>query len=399
MATELLAVGVAFLALAVAGWVAVRVGLSVVPFYVAAGLVVGPNVAGALGLPYVPNGDVASLFGELGIVFLLFFLGLEFTPERLLAARRRIVRAGVIDLAVNFPIGFVLGLLLGWSPLAAILLGGIVYVSSSAIITKSLVDLGWIADPESEPILGVLVFEDLVVALYLAVVTPLVLGGSTLAETGSRVAVALGFLLVLAVVAVAGTRAFEATLTDANSEAVVLRVLGVTVSVAGAALALGVSEAVAAFFVGMAFSTTGHVERIERQLTAIRDAFAAAFFFWIGLGTKPSLVVGVAGVLVLAVLLTAPAKVASGYLGGRAFDLSRHRSFRSGVGLVTRGEFSLIIAAIAVEGSGEVLTQTIPALAVGYVLVMGFLGTLSMQYSDVLERSVFRGSWGSGERS
>jgi CPA2 family monovalent cation:H+ antiporter-2 len=330
------------------------------------------------------------VLAEVGIVLLLFFLGLEFSIDRLLAARSQISRAGVVDVALNLPLGIALGLALGWSATEALLLGGIVYISSSAIITKTLIDLGWIADPEADPILGTLVFEDLFIAVYLAVVTSLVVGGGDVAELGRSLAVAFAFLGALLVAVQYGTGFFARVLDVADTESFVLRTLGVVVPVAGVALTLGVSEAVAAFFVGMGFATSGHRDRIERLLSPVRDVFAAVFFFWIGVGTDPRLVVGVAVPLAAAVLLTTPAKLLSGYLGGRAYDLSAHRSLRVGVGLVPRGEFSLVIAALAAGGSTVVMQETIPALAVGYVLVMSVLGTVLMQHSDAVEGAVRR---------
>ncbi|WP_411964957.1 cation:proton antiporter [Haloferax sp. YSMS24] len=392
MAAELLEFGYLFVVLALTGTIALRLGLSVIPLYVVGGVVAGPYVAGRLGLPYVANGEVTTLLAEVGIVLLLFFLGLEFSLDRLRAARTNISRAGAIDLVVNLPIGVGIGLALGWSVVESFLLGGIVYISSSAIVTKTLIDLGWIADPESEPILGTLVFEDLAIAVYLAAVTSLVLGGDGgVAAIGRSLAIAFGFLGLLLVAVQFGTPLFTRLLDVGNQEAFVLRALAVVIVVSGAALALGVSEAVAAFFVGMGFSTSGHRESLERRLTAVRDVFAAIFFFWIGLGTDPTLLAAAAVPLVVAVVLTTPAKVFSGYLGGRVYDLSTTRSLRVGVGMVPRGEFSLVIAALAASGSTQVMREVIPAFAVGYVLVMSALGTLLMQRSDLVERLVFRG--------
>jgi CPA2 family monovalent cation:H+ antiporter-2 len=390
MAAGLFEFGEVLLVCAVAGALALRIGLSVIPLYVVGGMLAGPFVAGRIGLPAVPDGEVLAVLAEVGIVLLLFFLGLEFSIDRLLAARSQISRAGVVDVALNLPLGIALGLALGWSATEALLLGGIVYISSSAIITKTLIDLGWIADPEADPILGTLVFEDLFIAVYLAVVTSLVVGGGDVAELGRSLAVAFAFLGALLVAVQYGTGFFARVLDVADTESFVLRTLGVVVPVAGVALTLGVSEAVAAFFVGMGFATSGHRDRIERLLSPVRDVFAAVFFFWIGVGTDPRLVVGVAVPLAAAVLLTTPAKLLSGYLGGRAYDLSAHRSLRVGVGLVPRGEFSLVIAALAAGGSTVVMQETIPALAVGYVLVMSVLGTVLMQHSDAVEGAVRR---------
>ncbi|MFC7205047.1 cation:proton antiporter [Haloferax namakaokahaiae] len=387
MAAELLEFGYLFVVLALAGAVALRLGLSVIPLYVVGGLVAGPFVAGRVGLPYVADTEVVTLLAEVGIVLLLFFLGLEFSLERLLASRQNIGRAGVVDLVINLPIGIAIGILFGWSLVESLLLGGIIYISSSAIITKTLIDLGWIADAESGPILGTLVFEDLAIAVYLSVVASLILGGGgDLFALGQSLAVAFGFLGVLLVAVQYGTELFERVLDIGGQEAFVLRALAVVIPIAGVALELGVSEAVAAFFVGMGFATSSHKERIERLLAPVRDIFAGIFFFWIGVGTDPVLLGTVVVPLVVAVAVTAPSKVLSGYLGGRIYDLSRHRSLRVGVGMVPRGEFSLVIAALAASGGTTVMQEVIPAFAVGYVLLMSTIGTLLMQRSDLVER-------------
>jgi len=383
--TLLLEVGVLFSAVAVCGLLAKRIGISVIPFYIVAGIVCSPFVVGRLGLPYIQNTEFIKIGAELGIVFLLFFLGLEFNLERLLASRELIGKVGLIDLGINFPVGFALGYLFFGDLIAATLMAGIVYISSSAIITKSLIDLGWIANDEANPMLGTLVFEDLFIAVYLAVVSAIVIGGGDVGEAAQSVGIALGFILVLLLLVQFGNDLFERLLATESHEYFVLRAVGVTVLVAGAALALGVSEAVAAFFIGMAFSSTTHVHELETLLEPIRDAFAAIFFFWIGLITDPLLVVGVAGLLAAAILVSMPTKLLSGYWSGRVYDLSHTRSVRVGAGMVTRGEFSLIIATVAAAGTGPVLTETIPAFAVGYVLLMSILGTVCMQYSGVFD--------------
>ncbi len=388
--TSLIEVGATFAAIAAAGAVADRLRQSVIPFYLVVGILAGPFGLGLAGLPHVARGAFVDVAAELGIVFLLFFLGLEFSPDRLLANWENISKAGAVDLALNAPVGLVVGLALGWSLVEAVLLAGIVYVSSSAVITKSLIDLGWIANDESEPMLGTLVFEDVAIAVYLAVVSAVVVGAGGLETAARDVGVAVGFLLALVGVVHGGRPLFQRLLDVGSREATLLRTVAATVLIAGVALLLGVSEAVAAFFVGMGFSTTDHVVEIEDLLEPLRDVFAAVFFFWIGLGTDPRLLAGVAGVLVLLVVATGPGKLASGYLGGRIYGLDARRSARVGAGMVTRGEFSLVVATVAAAGSGEVMTEVIPAVAVGYVLAMSVLGTLLMQRSGPLERAAER---------
>jgi len=408
MAEILLDVGVMFAAVAVAGAVASRLNQSVIPFYIVTGMALGPFVLGrsddwlGVDFPHVATNEFIEVGAELGIVFLLFFLGLEFSLDRLIENKEKIGKAGTVDL-LNLVVGFVIGaffFLFVWdtgadttvSVVGAVLVGGIVYISSSAIITKSLIDLGWIANDESEPMLGILVYEDLFIALYLAVLSAVLLGTGGLGEAAFDIGIAVGFILALLILVYYGTVFFQNILEVSSNEATVLRSVGVVVLVAGAALALGVSEAVAAFFIGMAFSSTDHVHDIEHLLESLRDVFAAVFFFWIGLETDPTLVAPVAVFLAVAVLVTAPTKFATAFYGARFYDLDPRRSTRTGLGMVTRGEFSLIIAAIAAGAGGvfdvPLITETIPAFAVAYVLVMSILGTMLMQYSGRFERLV-----------
>jgi CPA2 family monovalent cation:H+ antiporter-2 len=387
----LLDVGVLLAAAGAVTLVASRLGQSVIPFYIVTGMGLSEFVVGRAGLPHVPESEFVTLGAELGIVFLLFFLGLEFNVDRLLARRGEIGTAGAIDFAINFGVGITLGWVFFRDPLPAFLVAGIVYISSSAIITKSLIDLGWIANDEAEPMLGTLVFEDLVIAVYLAVASAVVLGTGGVADAVVSVGTALGFIVLLLAVVLWGGPAFEWLIDTGSHEFVVLRAVGVTVLVAGVALSLGVSEAVAAFFVGMAFAGTDDVERLEGLLEPLRDLFAAVFFFWIGLVTDPLLFGGVAGLIAAAVVVSTPSKLASGFLGGLVYDLSPRRSARVGLGMTTRGEFSLIIATLAINGAATGafpadLADTINAFAVGYVLVMAILGTTLMNYSAPFEQ-------------
>ncbi|WP_132058756.1 cation:proton antiporter [Halorussus amylolyticus] len=388
MAGEILIeVGIALTALAIGGALAVRVNQSVIPMYIVAGILVGPNVPTALGpipLTLVENHEFIDVLAELGVVFLLFFLGLEFNIERLVEGWNKLVGIGTVDFVLNFGVGIAIGFAFGFTLIETLFVAGIVYISSSAVITKSLIDRGWIANPESEAILGTLVFEDILIAVYLAVLSAVALGGGGLDEAAISVGIAFAFLGGLTLLAWYGTEYVERAFTVDSDELFLLRVLGVTTLVAGGALALGVSEAVAAFFVGTAFSTTGHTHRIETVVAPARDLFAAVFFFSIGLTTDVTVIAGVAALLAVAVVATTLTKLASGTAGGFLYGLNRRRSLRVGVGLVPRGEFSLVIAALATSVGTGALGTTIPAFAVGYVLLMSILGTTLMGYADSL---------------
>ncbi|MFB6221069.1 MAG: cation:proton antiporter [Halolamina sp.] len=384
---HLLRAAVAFLSLAAAGAVAVRLDQSVVPAYILAGVLVGPHLPlelGGVSLTLLESGPFVSTAAEIGIVLLLFFLGFEFSAGSLLEEKGELLAMGGIDLLVNAAVGVALGVAVGLPPTGVVLLAGVVYISSSGIITKSLTENGWLADPESEAILGTLVVEDVVIAVYLSVVSAVVLGGGSMADAAVSVGKSVLFLAALTYLAYRGS-AHVGTLFDVRSdELFVLRVLGFTTFVAALALSVGVSEAVAAFFVGTMFSGSELVERIERLCLPLRDVFAAFFFFSIGLSTNVLLVVDVWELLLAAVVLTTASKLLSGFLTGRVCGLTDRRSFRVGLGLVARGEFSLVIATLAATSSVAAVRTVVPAFAVGYVLLMSVLGTLCIQYESVI---------------
>ena len=387
-AASLIEIGIALTGIALAGALAIRVGLSVIPAYILVGILIGPNVPtsiGGLSLTLVGHTEFMDVLAELGIVFLLFFLGLEFSIDQLLRDRNRIVTVGSIDFVINFGLGIGLGFAFGYSVIETLFIAGIVYISSSAVITKSLIDNGWVANPESGPILGTLVFEDVLIAVYLALLSAVVLGGGTPLDALRSVGFAFLFLGALTVGAWYGTEYLERAFDTDNDELFLLRILGVTTLVAGLALATGLSEAVAAFFVGTAFSATGHVERIESVVAPAKDFFAAIFFFAIGLTTDVTLLPDVVWLLLAAVVLTTAGKLVSGALSGPVYELNRLRSMRVGLGLVPRGEFSLVLAALATTVGTGALGSIIPAFAVGYVLVMSIVGTVLMQNSGAFE--------------
>jgi CPA2 family monovalent cation:H+ antiporter-2 len=405
VAGELFEVGVMLTTLALVGAIATWLRQSVIPFYIVSGMLLSNFVAGRLTDEYLGRelavglSDGADHFievgAELGIVFLLFFLGLEFNLSRLFSNRDRIGKAGTLDLVFNFGGGFVLGFALFQDLLVAFIVAGMVYISSSAIITKSLIDLGWIANDESGPMLGTLVYEDLFIAVYLAVLSALIVGDGNSSAAVVSVGTGLAFILLLVFVVYLGTAAFGRLVETNSHELLLFRVTGVTVLVAGAALTLSVSEAVAAFFVGMAFSSTGEAEDLEELLEPIRDIFAGIFFFWIGLVTDPSLFVDVLALIAIAAVVTTPTKLASGFWSGKIYGLSDRRATRVALGLVTRGEFTLIIASsitVVTQTDGGAIAastaESLNAFAVGYVLVMSLFGTTLMQYSEFFENRV-----------
>ncbi|WP_256867909.1 cation:proton antiporter [Halorientalis salina] len=385
----ILSAGIFLTVLTIGGLIAVRVGQSVIPAYILVGVLIGPFAPsiGGVSLTVVDSTEFIRLLADLGVIFLLFFVGLELSLTSLIQKRSQFLRAGAIDVGVSFPLGIVVGLLFGFNLLESLFIGLIAFNSSTVIIAKSLLDLEWIVNPESEGILGVIVIEDVLTAAVFAILSAVLLGAADIASLGRTLGQAAIVLVVLTLFAYYGGDWLDRMFDIRSSELFLLGVLGVTTLVAGLGFAAGVSDAIVAFLVGLAFGQTSHVERIESKLAPSRDLFAAVFFFVIGLQTDPRLVLSVAGFVLVAVVVTVFGQIVSGFFAGRSFGLSIEQASRMASALAPRGEFSLVIAAFLVTaGTTDALRETIPAFTVGYVLLTSILGTILMRNAHLIER-------------
>ncbi len=355
--------GVAIVGLAVLTRLASRFGFSTIPLYLLAGLCFGN---GGL-LPLRFSEQIVQVGGEIGVLLLLFMLGLEYTGAELGASLRSGLPAGLVDFALNFSPGFVLGLLLSWNPLAAALLGGVTWISSSGVIARVLAELGRMNNPETATILSVLVIEDLAMALYLPLIAVLLIGQDFVAGLIS-VSVALLTVGVVLFVAVRYGAALSRAVAHESDEVILFSTLGLVLLVAGIAQRLQVSAAIGAFLVGIALSGP-IVKQTERLLGPLRDLFAATFFLFFGLQIDPTTL---PPVLLLALglgLFTTATKLFSGFWAARRAGIDKEGSLRAGAALVARGEFSIVIA-----GLGSNLEPQLGPLAAAYVLFLAVLG-------------------------
>jgi CPA2 family monovalent cation:H+ antiporter-2 len=366
-------IGGVVLVLAFLGRVAGRLGISAVPFYLLAGLAVGDGGLFNLDL----TEDFISMAAEIGVLLLLLALGLEYDQDELREGLRTGVRPGLFDMVANALPGVAFGLLLGWSPLAAVLLGGVTWVSSSGIVSKVLFDLDRLGFRETPSVLNILVIEDLAMAVYLPVVAALVIGG-TVAGTSLALLIALTAVFVILLAALRYGDHLTAMLAGGSNENLLLTVFGLTLLVAGLAQSIEVSGAIGAFLVGLAL--TGDVgEKAMELITPLRDLFAATFFLFFAFRIDPS---DLLSALVPALALAAVSvvtKLATGwYAAGRAGVGARGR-VRAGTALVARGEFSIVIAAL---GSTLVNGPDLEALAATYVLILAVVGPVAARFAD-----------------
>lgn len=315
-----------------------------------------------------------EMLSLLGLVLLLFSLGLEFPVDDLKAGGRRMALAGGAYLTLNVGAGLGFGFALGWGTSEALVLAGVLGISSSAIVTKVLVDTGRLGNPETKPILGIIVVEDVFLALYLAALQPVLSGADSLAAAAPAAGKAFGFLLLLAAAARWGTRITGRLIATRDSELLVISFLGAAVLVAGISEWFGVADAIGAFMVGLMLGGTSSGGRIRKLVHPLRDAFGALFFFAFGLSIDPGDLPGVVGPVLLAVALTLVMNVLAGLVAARIHGFGPEPAANIATALLARGEFALILATMA---AGAGLDERLPPFIAGYVLILAVLGPLA----------------------
>ncbi|SEL88434.1 potassium/proton antiporter membrane subunit, CPA2 family [Blastococcus sp. DSM 46786] len=380
VAALLLELGLLFLGLSALGLLARRLGLSPIPFILLAALALGEG-----GLVPVENAaPFLAAAAEIGVVLLLLTLGLEFSATELFASFRRHAPSGLVDLVLNGPPGFVAGLLLGLPWQGALALGGVTYISSSGIIARLLGDLGRLANRETPAVLSVLVLEDLAMALFLPLLVVALAGQGPMSAVAG-VGLAVGAVLLVLLAAQRHGHRLGRLLSHDDDEQVMLRLIGLTLLVAGAAQAMGASAAVGAFLVGLALPAS-FAERARAILGPLRDLFAATFFVAFGLATDPGAILPVLPAALALAAVTTLTKVGTGWFAAARDGVAVPGRLRAGTALVARGEFSIVIAGLAV-------TAGIPAVgpvATGYVLVLAVTGPVLTRFVEPLSARLVR---------
>ena len=352
-----------------------RIGMPTIPLYLTAGLAFGSGGV----VPLDITEEFVQVGAEIGLILLLFMLGLEYTAAELITTMRTHASVGVMDLVLNFTPGVVFGLVLGWGPVLSIVLGGVTYVSSSGIVAKVLSDQGWTGNRETPVVLSTLVIEDLVMALYLPLVGALLVGGGGAAGLIPAFA-AVG---VVALVLAAATRievGVSRLVFSRSDESLLLTILGLTIVVAGAAEVFGISAAVSALLVGIVLSGPA-AEAAHGLLTPLRDLFAAMFFAFVGLSVDPSTIPPVLVPALVLAVLTLATKFLTGWIGAARSGVGARGRARAGSLLVARGEFSIAVAGLATAAG---VVAEFEALAITYVFVLAIVGPVLVRFADPL---------------
>ncbi|WP_269775480.1 cation:proton antiporter [Bacillus siamensis] len=393
-------VGTALVLVAIASVIANKIKFSIIPFLIILGMLVGPHApqAGIIDLTFIESREVIEFFGRMGVLFLLFYLGLEFSVGKLVKSGRSIAAGGTIYILINFSLGLIYGFITGFSFLEVLVLAGVITISSSAIVAKVLVDLKRTANPETELILGIIMFEDIFLAVYLSVVSGLVLGDATsVGGALMSIVIAFGYMLLFFIAARKLPPLLNKLLDIRSNEVFVIVIFAALFFIAGFSETIHVAEAIGALLLGLVFSETAHSDRIEHLVVPFRDFFGAMFFFSFGLSIDPFSLGDAVWLALGAVLLTIAGNFIAGMIAGRRAGLSHKASSNIGLTIVSRGEFSIIVANLGIAGG---LSASLKPFAALYVLILAIFGPLLTKESKriyLLLNSVFK--WKKSEKT
>lgn len=371
----LVELGAVIVGLAILSRIAGGLGIPTIPLYLGAGLGFGEGGF----VPLVTAEEFIRVGAEIGLILLLFMLGLEYNAAELIATLKNQAPVGGIDLVLNFLPGFAAGLLLGWPIVPAAVLGGVTYMTSSGIVSKLLSDFGRIGNRETPMVISIIVMEDLAMAVYLPVIGVLLAGRgspSSVAPALLAVAVVAGLLALAMRVDVGISR----LIFSHSDEALLLSILGLTLLIAGTAESLQVSAAVAALLVGIVLSGPA-AEGAQALLAPLRDLFAAMFFAFVGLSINPAQIPPVLGTAAALAVVGAITKFATGWFGARLAGVGPRGRVRAGLTLVARGEFSIAIAGLATAAG---VSPEFEALAICYVFVLAVIGPVLVRIGDAI---------------
>lgn len=382
MGHDLVILGVAFLLAGLLARAGRRVGLPTIPLFMVAGMIVGPNTPGLI---LIDHPEELELLAAFGLIFLLFYLGIEFSIEDLASGGRKLLVSAGLYLALNIGAGLALGFAIGWGTQEALIIAGATGISSSAIATKLLVELRRLANPETQLILGIIVLEDFFLALYLAALAPVLGQADGAAEAVLLFARAFAFLIALGLLARYGTKLVGKVISARDDELLVVLFVGFALLVAGAAAQLGVSDAIGAFMAGLVLAGTAAARRIERLVLPLRDAFAAVFFFAFGLTIDVGDIGGVIGPATAAIATSLVLAVVAAVGAARINGLDRVAAANIAFTVVARGEFALILVALATAAG---LDQRLTPFVAVYVLVLAVLSPILASRSVWLSRFI-----------
>ncbi|WP_323741812.1 cation:proton antiporter [Salinibacillus xinjiangensis] len=347
-----------------------------------------PNVIlyilfGVLVADYLTHNEILHFASEIGIVLLFFLLGLEFNVRRLAGIATKIWPAGLMDVVLNIGVVMLICSFFGLDLLTSFLIGGVAYATSSSITAKLLDDTGRMANRETEYILALLIFEDLVAPIVVAVLMGITSGDSF---TTMDFLILIGKIIALTAGAIVLSKTlfkhFERFLHKIDDEDFKIALLiGLALSYGGLALLLGLSEVLGAFLAGMMLAEMHKIEKVEQTVHPIKDLMLPTFFIYFGTTIQLGDGVPMLGFLIILLVWSIIAKMLVGILGGRLYGLSKRLAFKAGLSICARGEFSVVIASLA--------TGVMKIFAGVYIIIAAFIGMLLFGQASKLTTMVY----------
>lgn len=387
--TLILEIGIAVGLVALVGLISNRLRFSVIPFFILIGMVLGQHAPtfGNIDLTFTESKPFIDFMGRLGVLFLLFYLGLEFSVGRLIKSGKSILTGGTFYVILNFCSGLLIGWLMDLPFKETMVLCGIMTSSSTAIVAKVLTDLKRTANPETEVIMGMIMFDDLFIAMHISFLSGLILTGSSSFWTVAGTSLlALGFILAFLILGRKLVPAIDRILQDKSSELFVLVIFALLFIVAGFSETIHVAEAIGALMAGLVLADSQYIKRIEQLVLPFKDFFGAMFFFSFGLSIDPMTLGGAVFWAAVAAGVTIICNVASGYFASRFSGLKKRNSVDIGFTLAARGEFSIIMANIGKAGN---LLPVIQSFVVVYVLILAIVAPLLTKDSRNIWNALF----------
>ncbi len=381
---QLLVLGVLFVIAYVLGRLGKLIGLPAIPIYMLVGLLASPSTGW---FPLDFEAADVELVAVFGLILLLFNLGLEFDQDAFFGNVTALLISGGSRIIINFGIGFLFGLWVGWGTREALIIAGMTATSSSAIVTKLLIELRRLANPETPAILGITVVEDVFIALYLAIVT-VIIGGETDAwRIVAELSISFAFLIAMFALARWGGRFVSRLIATKDDELFTILFFGLAVAFGGVGEMLGISSAIGAFLIGLVLGATRFRVRIEQLALPMRDVFGAFFFLNFGLALDVSTFGAVLWPAVAAVVMTLVINTLGGQLIARLNKLTPAEGVNVSAMLQNRGEFALILATLAAAAG---LDERLTPFAGLYVLSMAVIAPVLAVNSEKLGAALFR---------
>jgi monovalent cation:H+ antiporter-2, CPA2 family len=356
-----------------------KIGLSVIIGYMVSGLLIGPY-----GLKLISQTTTIEQLSELGVVFLMFFLGLEFSINKFKRIKNSVFFIGTYEVIFNLLLGFSVGLLLGMTFIQNLFMSCIIALSSSGVVAKLLFEMKKTASYEAEILMGVMVFEDFFAIVLLGVLSSISITKSiqlgSIFKALSTAAIFYIFMILLGVFVI---NKFIDYLTKIESqELFTALMLGVILLVGWAAASLGLASAAGAFLLGMIIVSYDVEERVHRTVSSFKDIFLIVFFISFGTLLNPAKIPAILLMILIAVpisvlgeiLITSSAAYFCGFNGKRSLSI--------GSSMIARGEYSLIFASVGLTSGA--ISETLYQFTGVYVFIMTLIAPVAIKNSEAI---------------